>query len=98
MHRGPITAATFCIRDNDSVDELAQFLRLKYDITLKSDSVDDSVHPYLVQVLEERIARLTEGLDNIFDLKSVPRLQFMRQIVKNDLVHFRNALGMVTLK
>ena len=98
-HRGPITTATFCIRDNDSIDELAQFLRLKYDLSLESDSVDESVNPYLIELLEERIARLTEGLDDIVDVKNtLPRLQFMRRIVKNDLVHFQNAHSLIKEK
>jgi hypothetical protein len=98
IHRS--TAPTFCIRDLASIEELAQFLRTKYGLSIDSaegSSVDDDVRPYLIQVLEERIARLTEATDtNIYvDGYALPRLQYMRQIVNNDLIHFRHALEMI---
>lgn len=93
-HLLPTIAPTFCMRNKDSVEELSRFLKIKYGLPRNNDIVDDNVRPYLIQVLEERIARLTEAFEitvggggNI-----LPRLQFMRQIVKNDLFHFQFAL------
>ena len=98
IHRS--TAQAFCIRDLASIEELARFLRTKNGLPIDSaagSSVDDRVRPYLISLLEERIARLTEAIDTKFDddRYSLPRLQFMRQIVKNDLVNFQHALEMV---
>ena len=93
-HRLPTIAPTFCIRDKDSIEELSQFFRMKYGLSLNSHGVDESVRPYLIQVLERRIARLTELMSTIVHdgENTKPRLQFMMQIVKNDLLHFQHAL------
>ncbi|KAL7433632.1 hypothetical protein ACHAXH_002312, partial [Discostella pseudostelligera] len=93
-HRLPTTAPTFCIRDKDSIEELSQFFRMKFDLSLNSHGVDESVRPYLIQILDGRIARLTESMSTIVHdgENTKPRLQFMRQIVKNDLLHFQHAL------
>ena len=98
IHRS--TAQAFCIRDLASIEELARFLRTKYGLPVDSasgSSVDDRVRPYLISLFEGRIARLTEAIDPKFDddRYSLLRLQFMRQIVKNDLIHFQHALDMV---
>lgn len=54
---------------------------------------NDDVSPYLIGVLEQRIARLNESVEkDINDGSYSPTLGFMRQMVKNDLHHFQYAL------
>lgn len=90
---------TFCIRDEASVEELAHFLRVKHGLSLDNTStsnIDEEVRPYLIQVLEGRIARLTEAVDAKSDteISDLPRrVQFMRQMEKNDLKYFQEALN-----
>jgi hypothetical protein len=95
-HRLPTIAPTFCIREKQSIDELAQFLRAKHDLSVDSDGVNDSMRPYVIQVLEERIVRLNETMHGMMvhddEENLLPRLQYMKQIVKNDLAHFQHAL------
>jgi hypothetical protein len=95
-HRLPTIAPTFCIREKQSIDELAQFLRAKHDLSVDSDGVNDSMRPYVIQVLEERIVRLNETMHGMMvhddEEHVLPRLQYMKQIVKNDLAHFQHAL------
>jgi hypothetical protein len=90
----------FCISGNiESISELAQFLRTNYGLAPSSNNngIDD-VNSIIAQILEERIARLTETLlVNVDEWElSIPRVRFMRQIVNNDLIHFRQALDVVT--
>ena len=82
-------APTFCIRDAASIDELARFLKVKHGLL-----PNDDVSPYLIGVLEERIARLNESVEekDIDDGSISPTLGFMRQMAKNDLHHFQYAL------
>lgn len=89
---------TFCIGDLASVEELAVFLRVKHGLEAEDTSgstIDDDVRPYLAEILEERVARLEEALGVDIDVErlSLPRLRFMRQMVKNDLMHFQHALN-----
>eukprot|EP00578_Thalassiosira_sp_NH16_P002999 CAMPEP_0181140008 /NCGR_PEP_ID=MMETSP1071-20121207/35083_1 /TAXON_ID=35127 /ORGANISM="Thalassiosira sp., Strain NH16" /LENGTH=1022 /DNA_ID=CAMNT_0023226947 /DNA_START=76 /DNA_END=3144 /DNA_ORIENTATION=+ len=86
-HQFQSTAPTFCIRDLSSVKELQEFLAVKHGV--------DDARSYLVQVLEERVARLTEAMDTDIhtDRTTLPRVRFMRQIVKNDLTHLLHALN-----
>ena len=72
-----------------SLDELARFLKVKHGLL-----PNDDVSPYLIGVLEERIARLNESVEekDIDDGSISPTLGFMRQMVKNDLHHFQYAL------
>lgn len=83
----------FCISGNiESMFELAQFLRTN------NKGIAD-VRSLIVQILEKLIARLTEALhdnSNIDEELVFPRVRVMRQIVKNDLIHFQQALGVVT--
>ncbi|KAL7537014.1 hypothetical protein ACHAXR_007547 [Thalassiosira sp. AJA248-18] len=93
-HRLRSIAPTFCIRDKTSVQELSDFLRVKYGLDNSSISKIDDVVRHL---LEERIARL-EAVDTTIDEEDesivLPdRLKFMRQMVKNDLMHFQYALN-----
>mmetsp|Transcript_10248 Transcript_10248/g.22785 ORF Transcript_10248/g.22785 Transcript_10248/m.22785 type:complete len:700 (-) Transcript_10248:194-2293(-) len=98
-HRLRSSAPTFCIRDSSSIEELAQFLRVKHGLSHEKSAsglnLDDVVRPYLIQVLEERVARLMEAININIDEESIslPRLEFMRQMVKNDLTHFKHALN-----
>ena len=89
-HQLRSTTPTFCMRNLPSVEELAHFLRIKHD--LSGSNIDDVVRPYLIAVLEERIARLTESMATSVDATRFPRLQFMRKMVANDLAHFQHAL------
>eukprot|EP00579_Thalassiosira_antarctica_P011033 CAMPEP_0201922282 /NCGR_PEP_ID=MMETSP0903-20130614/10358_1 /ASSEMBLY_ACC=CAM_ASM_000552 /TAXON_ID=420261 /ORGANISM="Thalassiosira antarctica, Strain CCMP982" /LENGTH=1043 /DNA_ID=CAMNT_0048459387 /DNA_START=185 /DNA_END=3316 /DNA_ORIENTATION=- len=93
-HQLQSTAPTFCIRDLQSVEELAHFLLVKHGLTFENSSdskINDKVRPYLIEVLEGRVSRLMEAMDTTIDVDS--RLRFMRQIVKNDLMHFQHALN-----
>lgn len=91
------TAPSFCIKDLASVHQLAHFLRVKHGLQLNSE-IDDVVRPYLVQVLEERIARLREALNwSIVLEEASARVRFMQQIVKFDLMHFQHALNVHVL-
>ena len=86
---------TFCIRDLASIEELANFLRVKHGLSIgKSSTIDDEVRPYLIEVLEGRIPRLTEAIKVNNEVKSgaPSRLRFMKQVVQNDLLHFKHAL------
>ena len=88
---------TFCIRDLASIEELANFLRVKHGLSLDKTNavVDDEVRSYLIDVLEGRIARLTEAIEVNNEVKSdsPSRLRFMTQVVQNDLESFRHALA-----
>jgi hypothetical protein len=89
----------FCISGNiESMSELAQFLRSNYGLAPSSKNGIDDVNSLIAQILEERIARLTETLlVNVDEWElPVPRVRFMRQIVNNDLIHFRQAFDVVT--
>jgi len=87
---------TFCIRELSSIEELANFLRVKHGLSLDKPKavVDDEVRPYLMEILEGRIARLVEALEANNQLKddSPSRLKFMEQVVRNDLESFQHAL------
>ncbi|KAL9187112.1 hypothetical protein ACHAXT_010832 [Thalassiosira profunda] len=89
---------TFCIKGEDSLEELAHFLRMKHDLSRDNSSglaIDDEVRPHLIQLMEERIARLTEAMDTAtIDVATASsRVRFMRQMVQNDLMHFQHALA-----
>jgi hypothetical protein len=87
----------FCISGNiESMSELAQFLRTNYGLAPSSNNGINDVSSHITQILEERIARLTETLLVNVDEWELPRVCFMRQIVDNDLIHFRQALDVVT--
>jgi len=79
-----------------SIEELANFLRVKHGLSLDKPKavVDDEVRPYLMEILEGRIARLVEALEANNQLKddSPSRLKFMEQVVRNDLESFQHAL------
>ena len=97
-HQRAVSPA-FCISGNiESMSELAQFLRTNYGLAPSSKNGIDDVSSLIAQILEERIARLTETLlVNVDEWElSIPRVRFMRQIVNNDLIHFRQALDVVT--
>jgi len=88
---------TFCIRDLASIEELAHFLRVKHGLASGNSSaanLDDDVRPLLIDLLEGRVARLMEAMSNDVDKETfaLPRLNLMRQMVKNDLMHFQHAL------
>lgn len=102
-HRQQKAAApVFCISGNiESMSDLAQFLRTNYGLVPSSNDGIADVRSLIDQILKERIARLTEALldnnnNNIDEELLLPRVRFMRQIVKNDLIHFRQALDVVT--
>jgi len=88
---------TFCIRELSSIEELANFLRVKHGLFLDTTNaeVDDEVRPYLIEVLEGRIARLTEAIEANNEVKSdsPSRLKLMNKVIQNDLVHFQHALA-----
>ena len=94
-------APSFCISSNKltSIEEVAKFLRVKYDLQpLESNSIDDNVRPYLIQVLETRIDRLEveEALRDDMEVDDLPRrLHSMIQIVTSDLIHFQQVLDFI---
>jgi hypothetical protein len=97
-HQKAISPA-FCISGNiESLSELAQFLRTNYGLAQSSNNGIDDVRSYIEKILEERIARLTEALlDSLnVDELELPRVRYMTQVVTNDLIHFRQALDVVT--
>ncbi|KAL3806958.1 hypothetical protein ACHAXA_011375 [Cyclostephanos tholiformis] len=92
------TAPSFCIKDLASIEDLARFLRTEYSLSMggtEGSRVDDVVRTHLIQLFEGRIARLTEAATNIDIDAGMPRVQYMRQIVKNELLYFRQALQLV---
>jgi hypothetical protein len=78
------------------LSELAQFLRTNYGLAQSSNNGIDDVRSYIEKILEERIARLTEALHFNVDELELPRVRYMTQVVTNDLIHFRQALDVVT--
>ena len=96
-HRLRSTTPTFCIKEKASIEELAQFLRVKHGLSAENSAssvIDDGVRPYLTYVLNERIARLIEAREsqNVMSV-SFSRLQFMRKMAELDLEHFQYALN-----
>ena len=95
------TSPTFCIKNDwESLDSLAGVLRMKYDLPLKpyQDGSGDRLRAYVIQTLEQRVSRLRsfvqsgDGVEN-----SEPySVRCMQALVRNDLMHFENALEMVT--
>jgi hypothetical protein len=94
----PSTSSMFCIKDWTSIEELAHFLRLKYNLPLISDGHGEDVRPYLTQTLEQHISRLRKFAQTTGDLElATPyHIHCMRLLVKSDLRHFEEALKLVT--
>ncbi|KAL7547595.1 hypothetical protein ACHAWF_010884 [Thalassiosira exigua] len=90
-------ALVFCVREKASIDKLAHFLRVKNSLPLedeyKSDGHDE-VRPYLVGLLEERIARLLEATGDEIDPGATPRARVMRKIVESDLRNLQHAYSL----
>ena len=90
------TTPTFCIGDENSIQQLARFLRVKHGLPLESSSgfdLDDDVRPYLVKVLMGRIDRLKDAMDYVDGTEELKaRQRFMRKIVHADLMIFQHAL------
>jgi hypothetical protein len=95
--RAPLT---FCIKDWDSLEEMAHVLRVKYHLRLTPDQgKSEDVRPYLIQELKQRISQLKAFVynDNDVSEKGQPyHIHCMQTIVKNDIKHFENALALVT--
>mmetsp|Transcript_37254 Transcript_37254/g.78563 ORF Transcript_37254/g.78563 Transcript_37254/m.78563 type:complete len:1056 (+) Transcript_37254:42-3209(+) len=95
-HRLRSMTPSFCIRDKASVEELAEFFRVKYNLSTENSSeskIDANVRPYLTEVLEERIARLVEATSTKVDVDPSSHARFIRQLLKDDLKHFHHALN-----
>ncbi|KAK1733894.1 SET domain-containing protein [Skeletonema marinoi] len=99
------SSPTFCISGTniDSMEELAQFLRMKHGLStnkLESESwLNEDVVPYLTQVLKERISRLGDLTESGTELEDEPtqqrRLHIMSRMAISDLAHFQAALELL---
>jgi len=99
------SSPTFCISGTniDSMEELAQFLRMKHGLStnkLESESwLNEDVVPYLAQVLKERISRLGDLTESGTELEDEPtqhrRLYIMSRMAISDLAHFQAALELL---
>ena len=93
------SSPTFCISGTniDSLAELAQFLRMKHGLSteeLESVSLlSENVVPYLTQVLEERISRLSDT--TLEDKSTSQRQRYMSRMVSADLAHFQGSLELL---
>ncbi|KAL7492110.1 hypothetical protein ACHAWT_001862 [Skeletonema menzelii] len=98
------SSPTFCISGTniDTMEELAQFLRMKHGILANElnsvSSLNEKIVPYLAQVLKERISRLEDLTELGTDLEdeSVPqRRRYMSRVASSDLAHFQGSLELL---
>jgi hypothetical protein len=93
-------SSTFCIKNWDSLEQLARILRIKYNLSLTPDKGrNEDVRPYLIQELKQRSSHLKVSVysDYHSSEESQPyHIHCMQTIVKNDIKHYENALALVT--
>lgn len=91
------TSPSFCIKDLKSLDRMADFVRIKYDLFhLEKEShpsgLSENTKEHVKELLQQRILRY-DFEDEKDEEDEVPYvLQCMRDLVKSERRHFRNAL------
>ncbi len=90
---------SFCIRDDSSLDKLAQFLKIKYG---ESDSVGmtPAVLPYARKYLQHRFRRYSQGRRVVnFNDATIPEpVKSMVKIVNNEMQYVELALNSLMSK
>ena len=101
LHLLRSTLPSVCIKEDwISLDSLANLLRMKYDLPMKSyeNGSGDRLRAYVIQELEQRVSRLRRfvHLGEESEKSASYHVRCMQALVRNDLMHIENALKLVT--